>query len=52
MRALGEELLEPRLRQRCGVGPRDANHVEAAGSRGFDQGCLDAGRIVQKSRSV
>jgi hypothetical protein len=50
--AFGQELLEPRLRQRRGVGPRYANGVEAARAGGLDQRCLDAGGMAQKSRLV
>ena len=35
VRAFGEELLEPRLRLRRGVGPRDADDVEAVLARGL-----------------
>ncbi len=37
-------MLEPRLRLRRGVGPRDADHVEAARARGLEQRCLDRWR--------
>jgi len=50
--AVGQELLEPRLRQRRSVGPRNADGVEAACAGGLDQRCLDAGGIAQKSRLV
>jgi hypothetical protein len=50
--AFGEELLESRLRQRRGVGPRDADGVEAARARSLDQRYFDAGGIAQKSRLV
>ena len=50
VRAFGEELLEPRLGVRRGIGPRDADGVEAVLARGFDQRGFDGGGIVQKSR--
>jgi hypothetical protein len=50
--AFGQELLEPRLRQRRGVGPGDADCIEAARARGLDQRGFDAGWIAQKSRLV
>jgi hypothetical protein len=38
--------------QRRRVRPRDADHVEAAGAGRLDQRCLEAGGVVQKSRSA
>jgi hypothetical protein len=52
VRAFGQELLEPRARLRNSIRTRDADGIEAARASRFEQGCLDAGRIVQKSRSV
>ncbi len=50
VRAFGEELLEPRLGLRRGIGPRHADGVEAVLARGFDQRGFERGGIVQKSR--
>jgi len=50
--AFGQELIEPRFRQRRGVGPYDADGVEAARSGGLAQRGFDADGIAQKSRLV
>jgi hypothetical protein len=52
MQALGQEAFEPFFRFRRGVGARDADDVEATGTRFFDEGCFDVGGIAQKSRSA
>jgi hypothetical protein len=50
MRARGNELLEPRFRLRRGIGPRDADHGEAARAGFIDERGLELCRIAQKSR--
>jgi hypothetical protein len=53
VRAVGEEALQPFAGLRgSGVGPGDAENVEAFGSGGFDQAGLDRGGVGQKSRSA
>ena len=44
--AFGEELLQPLLRQRRGVGPRDADHVEAVLLGFGDEPCFQKSRLV------
>jgi hypothetical protein len=50
--ALGQELPQPRFRQRSGIRARDADRVEAVLARDLRELSLDLGRLDQKSRSA
>jgi hypothetical protein len=52
MRALRDEGLEALARERDGIGPRDAERVEAVRARGVDERGLEMCGIAQKSRSA
>jgi hypothetical protein len=51
MRAFGEETFQAIARERDGIGPRDAEGIEAVFAGGLAQRVLDRG-YVQKSRSA
>jgi hypothetical protein len=52
MRTIGDEAVEPRFGLGHGVGLGEANGIEAARTRLFDQRGLDRGGVAQKSRSA
>ena len=52
VRALGKEALEPRLRFRDGIGPDNADGIEAMLACCGGERRLEGGRIAQKSRSA
>ena len=52
MRAVREEIVEPRFQLRHGIGPGNAEDVKSARARLFRKGSLDRRRLGQKSRSA